>query len=132
MKIAEQRRQIGTTMTHVSRIVEELVERLEGASRRVVPGAEPGGGARELLDATRSLLDDLTPVAQRQALSPAPATLDSLSNDAFSAIEPLLPRSVAMDRVPDIRLWPVSVDCEQIKRAFGARITNTLDGTPCE
>src|SRR3546814_17861594 len=57
MKIAEQRRQIGTTMTHVSRIVEALVERLEGASRRVVPGAEPGGGARKLLDATRSLLD---------------------------------------------------------------------------
>src|SRR3546814_7715901 len=81
MKIAEQRRQIGTTMTHVSRIVEELVERLEGASRRVVPGAEPGGGARKLLDATRSLLDDLTPVAQRQDLSPAPAMVDSLLNE---------------------------------------------------
>src|SRR3546814_19424514 len=49
MKIAEQRRQIGSTMTHVSRIVEELVERLEGASRRVVPGAELGG-ARALHD----------------------------------------------------------------------------------
>src|SRR3546814_16208168 len=92
MKIAEQRRQIGTTMTHVSRIVEELVESLEGASRRVVPGAEPGGGARELLDATRALLDDLTPVALRQDLSPAPALVDSLIHEVDSAIAPRLDR----------------------------------------
>src|SRR3546814_11305031 len=85
MKIAEQRRQIGSTMTHVSRIVEELVERLEGASHRVVPGAELGG-ARELLDATRSLLADLTPVAQPQDLSPAPAMVHSLLTPGFSQI----------------------------------------------
>lgn len=126
MKIAEQRRQIGTTMTHVSRIVEELVERLEGASRRVVPGAELGG-ARELLDATRSLLDDLTPVAQRQDLSPAPAMVDSLINEVVSAIAPRLPRSVALDTVSAIGLWPVYVDCEQIKRALGALITNAVE-----
>src|SRR3546814_3300490 len=67
MKIAEQRRQIGSTMTHVSRIVEELVERLEGASRRVVPGAELGG-ARELLDAARSLLGSEEHKSELQSL----------------------------------------------------------------
>src|SRR3546814_1661537 len=43
MKTAEQRRQTAMTMTHVSRFVRELANRLDGATRRAVRGADLGG-----------------------------------------------------------------------------------------
>src|SRR3546814_3722532 len=53
--------------------------------------------------------------------------VDSLINEVVSAIAPRLPRSVALDTVSAIGLWPVYVDCEQIKRALGALITNAVE-----
>src|SRR3546814_3689136 len=74
MKTAEQRRQTAMTMTHVSRFVRELANRLDGATRRAVRGADLGGSG-ELLQATQALLEDLLPVAQRQKLAPRPAKI---------------------------------------------------------
>src|SRR3546814_11096587 len=77
MKTAEQRRQTAMTMTHVSRFVRELANRLDGATRRAVRGADLGGSG-ELLQATQALLEDLLPVAKRQKLAPRPAMPDGL------------------------------------------------------
>lgn len=126
MKSAEQRRQMNATMTHVSRFVEELVERLEGATRRAVQGTDLGGSG-ELTQAAKSLLDDLVPVAQRQELAPRPAMLDGLINEVVAAFAPRLPRSVALETVSSIGLWPVYVDSDQIKRALTALLANAIE-----
>src|SRR3546814_20163743 len=86
MKTAEQRRQTAMTMTHVSRFVRELANRLDGATRRAVRGADLGG-SDELLQATQALLEDLLPVAQRQKLAPRPAMLDGLVNEVVRSEE---------------------------------------------
>src|SRR3546814_3122827 len=80
MKTADQRRQTAMTMTHASRFVRELANRLDGATRRAVRGADLGGSG-ELLQATQALLEDLLPVAQRQKPAPRPAMLDGLANE---------------------------------------------------
>jgi len=126
MKAAEQRRLMGTSMTHVSRFVGEVVERLQGATRRAGKGLE-AGAASELIEAAQSLLEDLVPVAQRQELSPRPAMLDGLINEVVAAIAPRLPSSVALETVSSIGLWPVFVDCEQIKRVLQALIANAVE-----
>jgi signal transduction histidine kinase len=126
MKTAEQRRQTGTAMTYVSRFVDEVVERLEGATRRAASGGDPGG-TKELVEAAQSLLEDLVPVAQRQELSPRPAMLDALINDLVTALAPRLPKTVALETVSSVGLWPVYVDCEQIKRALQALIANAVE-----
>src|SRR3546814_9557560 len=94
------------TMTHVSRFVRELANRLDGATRRAVRGADLGGSG-ELLQATQALLEDLLPVAQRQKLAPRPAMLDGLVNEVVAAFGSRLPRSVALETVSSIGLWPV-------------------------
>jgi CheY-like chemotaxis protein len=126
MKTAEQQRSISTMMTHVSRFAEELVDRLEAGSRRVVKEAGPGG-AEDLIEATRALLGDLIPVAQRQELTPRPAILDGLINEVVGAIAPRLSKSVAVETVSSISLWPVYVDCEHIKQALHALIVNAAE-----
>src|SRR3546814_10578097 len=78
MKTADQRRQTAMTMTHVSRFVRELANRLDGATRRAVRGADLGGSG-ELLQATQALLEDLLPVAQRQKLAPRPRSEEHTS-----------------------------------------------------
>src|SRR3546814_19502828 len=104
------------TMTHVSRFVRELANRLDGATRRAVRGADLGGSG-ELLQATQALLDDLLPVAQRQKLAPRPAMLDGLVNAVGPAFGSRLPRSGAVETVPSTGLSPVFVDSEQTATA---------------
>jgi two-component system, cell cycle sensor histidine kinase and response regulator CckA len=126
LKTAEHRRQIGTTMTHVSRFAEELVDRLEGATRRAVRETEFAAGG-ELAEAAQAMLQDLVPLAQRQELSPRPAMLDGIINELVATIAPRLPKPISLETVSSIGLWPVYVDCEQIKRALHALIANAVE-----
>lgn len=126
MKTAEQRRQTAAAMTHVSRFVEELVNRLEGPTRRAVRGADFGGSG-ELTQAAQALLEDLVPVAQRQELAPRVALLDGLINEVVATFGPRLSRSVTLETVSSIGLWPVFVDSAQIKRALEALIANAVE-----
>lgn len=126
MKMAEQRRQTAVTMTHVSRFIAGLVNRLEGATLRAATGPELGGSG-ELAQAAQALLDDLLPLAQRQKLAPRPALLDGLVNEVVAAFGAHLPQSVALETVSSIGLWPVFIDSEQIKRALDALIANAVE-----
>jgi signal transduction histidine kinase len=133
MKTAEHRRLINSTMTHVSRFVEELVDRLEVGTKRLDLTGDVEA-AKELAQATRGLLDDLIPVAQRQELTPRPTILDGLINEVIGQLSPLLSKSVQVEMVSAISLWPVYVDHEQVKRALDALIRNAaeaLDGSGC-
>src|SRR3546814_20205181 len=82
---------------------------------------------RALLQATQALLEDRLPVAQRQKLAPRPAMLDGLVNEVVAAFGSRLPRSVALETVSSIGLWPVFVDSEQIMRALDALVANAVE-----
>src|SRR3546814_20442438 len=99
----------------------ELANRLGGARRRAFRGSDRGGSG-ELQQATQAVLEDLLPVAQRQKLAPRPAMLDGLVNEVVAAFGSRLPRSVALETVSSIGLWPVFVDSEQIMRSEERRV----------
>src|SRR3546814_16801305 len=104
----------------------ELANRLGGARRRAFRGSDRGGSG-ELQQATQAVLEDLLPVAQRQKLAPRPAMLDGLVNEVVAAFGSRLPRSVALETVSSIGLWPVLVDGEQIKRALDAMVAKGVN-----
>lgn len=126
MKAAEQRRLMDASMTHISRFVGEVVDRLQSATRRASKGPEMGATV-ELVEAAQSLLEDLVPVAQRQELSPRAAMLDGLINEVVAAVAPQLPPSIALQTVSSVGLWPVFVDYEQIKRVLHALVSNAIE-----
>jgi signal transduction histidine kinase/CheY-like chemotaxis protein len=128
MKVAEQRRMINGTMTHLSRFAEELLNRLEPAKRggalRLDPVAEGDDS-----DVTQRLQQDLTPVAQRLQLTPRATMLDALINEVVAQLVPGLPLSITLETVSSIGLWPVFVDPAQVKQALRALIDNAVEAS---
>src|SRR3546814_3917817 len=53
--------------------------------------------------------------------------LDGLVNEVVAAFGSRLPRSVALETVSSIGLWPVFVDSEQIMRALDALVANAVE-----
>jgi signal transduction histidine kinase len=128
MKVAEQRRAISDTMAHMTRLAGALVERMEDG---VPPGLQRAGSAEPADGDGRSLRDDLMMLAQRRPLSPKPCFADALANETAAALEPELPKSVTIETVSSVGLWPVFVDAAQAREALRALMLNAaeaLDG----
>lgn len=124
MKVAEQRRAIGDTMSHISRFAGALMDRMEPAGAARAQGLAPG---EQSSDGDRHLLEDLSRLAQRQALAPRPCFIDALANEAAAALEPELPKSVNVETVSSVGLWPVFIDAEQARETLRALILNAAE-----
>lgn len=128
MKVAEQRRAIGSTMAHMSRLAGALVERAEAEELgRSAAAQEISGAADETAAGQRSVLEDLTVLAQRRQLSPRPSFLDALANETAATLEHGIPKAINIETVSSVGLWPVFVDPDQTRDVLRALILNAAE-----
>lgn len=124
MKMAERRRAINDTMAQITRLAGAVADRMENGSAARTPAP---GTADQPAGAGPTLLEDLMTLAQRRPLAPRPSFIDALANEAAGVLKPKLPKSVTVETVSSVGLWPVFVDAEQGQAALRALMLNAVE-----
>ncbi|HEX6260275.1 MAG TPA: ATP-binding protein, partial [Woeseiaceae bacterium] len=127
-KEAEQRRAISHGMTHISRLANVLVDRLNSTSSRASVEQMAGIGTASCL--TQELLSDLLPIAQRQDLEPKVAMPDALVAEAAARAKGRLHERLRLEVIASIGLWQIFIDPARAVAILQALIDNAAEAQP--